>query len=152
MTTLSPEFLNVKLFHISPLYRKAEFMNVPLALYLTIALEPSLDAGKLTPLMRSVSPYVRWIRLAASLFAPIAAYPLCVLLRPLAVPKNVSAEIPMVSIMFVITASHVITMSPVTLAIVIVLPDTAEEDISTPPISTITDVSTFPLSGVSVAV
>lgn len=89
MTTLSPELLNTKLFHLSPSCRKAEFMNVPSDVYLAIALELSPSAGRLAPLMRRVSPAVRWIRLAASLFAPIAAYPLhvtlllCLLCRPL---------------------------------------------------------------------
>ena len=39
--------------------------------------------------------------------------------------------------MFVIVAAQVITMLPVTLAIVIVLPDTAEAETSTPPIVTV---------------
>ena len=39
--------------------------------------------------------------------------------------------------MFVMTAAQVITMLPVTLAIVIVLPDTADEEMSTPPIVTV---------------
>ena len=43
----------------------------------------------------------------------------------------------MVSMMFVMTAAQVITMLPVTLAIVIVLPDTADAEMSTPPIVTV---------------
>ena len=87
--------------------------------------------------MRSVSPAFRWIRLDASMFAPIAAYPTCVLFAPLDVLSRVSADIPMVSMIFVIAAAHVITMLPVTLEIVIVLPETADAEMSVPPIVTV---------------
>lgn len=56
---------------------------------------------------------------------------------PLDVLSRVFAEIPMVSMMFVMTAAQVIPMLPVTLAIVIVFPDTAEVDMSVPPIVTV---------------
>ena len=71
------------------------------------------------------------------MFAPIAACPVCALLAPLDALKRVFAEIPTVSMIFVISAAQVITMLPVALAIVIVLPDTAEAEMSVPPIVTV---------------
>ena len=43
--------------------------------------------------------------------------------------------------MFVMTAAQVITMLPVTLAIVTVLPDTADAEMSVPPIVTVIEPS-----------
>lgn len=60
---------------------------------------------------------------------------------PLPALSRVSAEIPTVSMMFVMTAAQVITMLPVTLAIVTVLPDTADAEMSVPPIVTVIEPS-----------
>ena len=109
----------VILLNALPSYIYVAEKNVPSELYFTTALDPSFAAGILTPLTRRVSPASRWIKLAASMFAPMVAQPVLPLLLPLEVLRRVFAEMPMVSMRLTISASYfevvaVIIISPVT--------------------------------------